>query len=141
MNLRLQRQASLEHCTHGDLFIGDDWECYTLEDFVRPEGIKIPGETAIPAGSYRVVITPSFRFQRALPLLLNVPNFEGIRIHPGNTDADTAGCILVGQERGGEMILHSRAALDLLQPKIQAPLDRGEEVWIEIQNPPRNAIP
>ena len=132
MNLKLQRLPSNEDCTHGLLAIDGVCECYTLEDVVRET--KIPGKTAIPAGKYRVVISWSIRFKRELPLLLDVPGFSGIRIHAGNTSADTEGCILVGQQRSrfGNTILNSRAALAPLQEKIQAALDAGEEVWIEV---------
>lgn len=132
MNLVLKRQPSNDVCTHGDMFVGDDWESVTLEDVVRPPGIKIPGQTAIPAGWYRVVITFSNRFQRDLPLLLDVPNFTGVRIHAGNTAADSTGCILVGKERGPTTVMRSREALLPLQAKIQKALDYGDPVYINI---------
>ena len=133
MKLLLKRQQSSNGCTHGDLFIDDLWECFSLEDVVRET--KIPGKTAFPAGKYRVVITYSQRFQQPLALLLDVPNFTGIRIHAGNTSDHTEGCILVGRQRSlmnNNMILDSRAALKQLQEKIQAAIDVGEEVWLEV---------
>jgi hypothetical protein len=79
----------------GDLFIDGEFFCYTLEDEIRPEGVKVYGATCIDAGRYKVILTKSNRFKRIMPLLLNVPNFEGIRIHGGNTSKDTHGCPLV----------------------------------------------
>jgi hypothetical protein len=94
---------------------------------------KVPGKTAIPSGMYKVVITPSARFKRPMPLLLNVPNFEGIRIHWGNTDADTEGCILVGRtQKPPDFIGESRLAFDALFPKIKAALDSGNTVTLSV---------
>ena len=81
MELRIKRTDFSDQSTIGELSVNGQFECYTLEDKVRPE--KIAGKTAILAGRYEVVISFSQRFQRPLPLLLKVPNFEGIRIHPG----------------------------------------------------------
>jgi hypothetical protein len=94
------------------------WECYTLEDVERP--VKIKAETAIPKGTYKVIINQSNRFKRLMPLLLNVPNFEGVRIHAGNTNHDTEGCILVGQSRNKNYIGQSRKAYEKLFKKMQA---------------------
>ena len=80
--------------TTGELYVDGKFVCYTLEDAIRKE--KIKGVTAIPAGTYDVIINMSTRFKRLMPLLLNVPDFEGVRIHPGNTAEDTEGCIRVG---------------------------------------------
>src|SRR5437588_5321023 len=96
-----------------------DLRSLSLEDVVRADGVKIPHETAIPAGRYTVDITFSPRFNRDLPLLLNVQGFLGIRIHPGNTANDTEGCILVGRHRAGNAITESRAAFDALFPKLE----------------------
>jgi hypothetical protein len=68
----------------------------TIEDCRRATGIKVPGETAIPAGSYVVTVETSPRFQKDLPKINNVPGFEGVLIHGGNTALDSHGCILVG---------------------------------------------
>jgi hypothetical protein len=132
MELTLQREPSNTKCTIGELDIDGQFEAYTCEDIVRP--VKIKGETAIPAGRYQVVITMSARFKRELPLLLNVPNFEGVRIHTGNTASDTEGCILVGQELGDMSVLNSRAAFAHLFPKIQEALQDGGECWITIKD-------
>jgi len=132
MNLYLHRLPSDEHRTHGDLFIDGEWECYTLEDVVRE--VKIPGETAIPEGRYRVTLENSPRFGPGTLTVNDVPGFSGVRIHAGNTEADTHGCPLVGQVRADASILKSRAALDALKPKIAAALQDGGEVWIEIIN-------
>src|SRR6478736_9414023 len=97
MKLTLRREPSTTKSTPGKLYVDSIFECYTLEDVVRPA--KIYGQTAIPAGTYKVIINMSNRFKRLLPLLLNVPDYEGVRIHPGNTDKDTDGCILPGVTR------------------------------------------
>ena len=132
MKLKVVRQPSDDTCTLGELFVNDEHECYTLEDVVRPEGSpKVFGQTAIPYGTYSVSITFSPHFQRDLPLLANVPDFEGVRIHPGNTAADTEGCLLVGEGAGRDEILRSVAAFNQLFPKIRDAIDNGEEVIIE----------
>jgi len=118
-------------CTMGKLFVNGVFECYTLEDVVRPNGEKVAGDTAIPYGEYDVVITFSNRFQRDMPLLIGVPNFSGIRIHPGNTTEDTHGCLLVGQSRDSTAVHNSRLAYDSLYPKIRDAITRGETVMIE----------
>ena len=130
MNITLQREPSNTQSTIGELDIDGVFECFTCEDVVRP--VKIKGETAIPAGRYQVVVTMSNRFKRDLPLLLNVPGFEGVRIHTGNTAADTEGCILVGQELGDRSVLNSKAAFAHLFPKIQAALQNDGECWLTI---------
>ena len=123
MILTLDRTLYEKDATVGELFIDGEWECYSLEDAVR-DGKKIPGQTAIPVGRYEVLITMSPRFKRRLPLLINVPGFDGIRIHPGNTADDTEGCLLVGERvirhEGMPFLTHSRAAFDRLFAKLDA---------------------
>lgn len=131
MQLQLRRDSSSEKATLGRLFVDGEFLCYTLEDVVRAE--KVAGETAIPAGTYRVIVTHSPHFGRDLPLLVDVPGYEGVRIHPGNTDADTEGCILVGTTiMGPDDIANSRAAFALLFSKIQAALQDGSDCWIDV---------
>jgi hypothetical protein len=129
MDLKLVRTDLTSQSTVGELYVDGKFECYTLEDVVRP--VKIKGMTAIPAGGYEVVISHSARFQRLLPLLLNVPNFDGIRIHAGNTAADTEGCLLVGQAKASNAISGSRNAFNALFAKLQAAAAR-EKIFIEI---------
>lgn len=119
-------------CTIGRLFVNDVNTCFTLEDVVRPDGVKVFGETAIPEGTYKVIVNYSNRFQKLMPLVLDVPGFEGIRIHPGNTAADTHGCILVGTNSTGTTITNSRKAYDPLFEQIKAAFDAGEEIWLTI---------
>ena len=134
MVLLLKRRPTTDNCTLGDLFVDGVHEAFTLEDVVR-EGPKVMHETAIPPGRYRVDITLSARFGRLLPELVDVPGFTGIRIHSGNTSADTSGCILVGRSQTADRVSESRVAMDALQPKIAAALARGEDVRITIENP------
>lgn len=129
MQLQLIRNVFTDNSTIGELSVNGVFECFTLEDKVRP--VKIKGETAIPAGTYEVAVTFSNKFQKFLPLLMSVPNFDGIRIHPGNFPKDTLGCILVGQGKGVDSITNSRLALASLFEKIQAVV-RTEKVFIEI---------
>ena len=133
MELLLKRKPTDGTRTHGDLLIDDLWECYTLEDPVRLDGVKIPGDTAIPAGRYQVIVNHSPRFGRQLPLLLRVPHFAGVRIHSGNDVEDTEGCILVGRGREPTRITESRAALEDLMTEIEGALQAGEQVWITVE--------
>ena len=137
MKLELVRRTFGEKATTGDLYIDGVWESFTLEDHVRT-GPKVPGETAIPEGVYRVIVTPSPRFKRPLPLLVNVPGFDGIRIHPGNSHEDTAGCLLVGEgvhELSGEpRLTKSVSAFNCLYEKIEEALEAGESVSIYVRN-------
>jgi len=129
MHLKLLRKTFTEESTVGVLSVNGQSECFTLEDKVR--AVKIPGKTAIPAGIYEITITFSERFKKPLPLLLNVPNFSGIRIHAGNTAEDTEGCILVGTTQGVNRIGSSRVAFAALFAKLQAALKR-EKIFIEV---------
>lgn len=131
VRLLLQRLHCEPDVTIGRLSIDDQFVAWTCEDPVR-EGPKVPGNTAIPFGRYGVVITPSPRFRRDLPLLEDVPGFAGVRIHPGNTAADTEGCILPGLDRLAKGVGRSRAAFDRIFPALAAAKARGEDITITI---------
>ena len=107
--------------------------CDTLEptwrDY-RGGELKIPKKSAIPEGSYRVVVTKSQRFGKYLPLLVGVPGFEGVRIHAGNTSRDTEGCILVGQNLQVGKVLWSRITLERLMKIIE----NEKEIYLTIKN-------
>ena len=117
MVITVKRLYKTDTSVIGELLVDGIFECYTLEDVERLT--KIKGETAIPKGTYRVIINESNRFKRLLPLLIDVPNFEGVRIHSGNSNHDTEGCILVGQTRNKNYIGQSRKAFDKLFKKMQ----------------------
>jgi hypothetical protein len=127
----LQRRWYSERSTIGLLKLGEFW-CFTLEDRVRAPGVKVQNETAIPAGVYKVIIDFSQRFQRRMPLLLEVPMFTGIRIHSGNTPENTEGCILVGEWRAPDFVGDSRKAFLKLFPLIEA----AEDLWISVIDEP-----
>ena len=112
MNIYLVRYPNMGG-TPGDLLIGRKVFCRTLEDVVRT-GEKIPGETAIPAGKYPIVLSFSNRFQKVLPEVQNVPDFTGIRMHGGNTTADTAGCILCAYNIISQNVIQGQAVDDLV---------------------------
>ncbi|MCA3067481.1 MAG: hypothetical protein ING73_11240 [Rhodocyclaceae bacterium] len=142
MNLLLKRRPSNAVCTIGDLYVDGEFECHTLEDPVRENAMlpvadwKIAGKTAIPAGTYKVIITWSPRFKRNLPLLVNVNGFVGVRIHAGNIAADTDGCIITGLvvAPDGLSVQKSRLAFDGVFEVIDAALDSGEDVFLTIEN-------
>jgi hypothetical protein len=127
----LKRRWYSDRSTIGALRFGD-FSCFTLEDRVREPGIKVQDKTAIPAGRYKVVVDFSQRFQRRMPLLLDVPMFTGIRIHSGNTAADTRGCILVGEWRAPDWLGDSRKAFIKLFPLIEG----AEDLWIAVTDEP-----
>ena len=129
MILTLTRDVPTDHYTLGVLMVNGITRFYTCE---LPEG------NCIPTGTYNVTITFSNRFQRDMPLIENVPGFTGIRIHGGNTAADTEGCVLVGTTRTKDGIMNCAPALTLLQMDIQRELDAGKPVTIEISDAQTN---
>lgn len=133
--MNLQRIVKDKAYTLGKLRIDGEEFCHTLEPkWRKPEAKKVRGRTAIPAGRYPVVITLSPKFKQWLPLLLHVPNFEGIRIHAGNTVKDTKGCILVGENTEKGVLSDSRLWVDRLKRKIVDAKERGEGVFLTIGN-------
>ena len=142
MRLELKRKALLPEYTIGSLFINGKLFCNTLEDTVRDlnkdgdlndagEG-KVYGQTAIPYGTYEVVITYSNRFKKQLPLLENVKGFEGIRIHPGNTKEDSHGCSLVGVNSKKGMVTESKKTFDKLFAILRDAVEMKETIFITI---------
>jgi hypothetical protein len=122
-------------------------ECFVLEDTVRAPGVKIQNETAIPAGRFRVIVDWSNRFKKYAFHILNVPDFTGIRMHSGNTDQDTDGCLLVGRDRALNCVEFSHVAFVALWEKLteEAGFDQEhgciafrmkEETWITIVDDP-----
>ena len=152
MELILERIAKRKTYTIGHLYIAKEPDgnnpglgqpltkglqiCDTLEPTWRDYAhgaYKVKGHSAIPEGRYAVVISWSPKFEAWLPILLGVPNFSGIRIHAGNTAADTAGCILVGKNKIVGQVVDSRIWLHRLKQKIVEAKERGEPVWITIK--------
>lgn len=134
MKLRVERLWKKPAYTVGRLFVDGKFFCNTLEDTVRDlsNEKKVYGKTAIPYGEYKVVYNWSPKFGRNLPRLLNVPVFEGILIHPGNTADDSAGCILVGRNTEVGRLTESRYTSDKLNVLIEDAQRRGESITIEI---------
>lgn len=141
MELKLIRKFFSGKSTIGYLMVDGRLECFTLEDMVREvKGIpvsswKVPGKTAIPYGKYEVIIDFSQRFQKAMPHILSVEGFEGVRIHAGNFPEDTEGCILVGRKHSGDSISESTIAYRELFQKIKDALCKNDKVYLEITNP------
>lgn len=138
MNLQLIRKYLKPNYTIGKLYIDGEYFCDTLEDTVRDldkngqNEDKIWGQTAIPYGRYQVIISYSPKFKKNMPLLLNVPGYEGVRIHSGNTPDDTLGCILVGQNKRIGQVVNSTAAYNELMKRIDEIADPFEKIYIEI---------
>jgi len=141
MKLKLKRMYYRNTYTIGNLYINDKFFCNTLEDKNRDLNkngkfdngeTKVYANTCIPFGIYNVILTVSPKFKRKLPRLLNVPSFEGILIHRGNTNADTAGCILVGENKVVGKVINSTGYELKLVELIDDATHRGESVTIEI---------
>lgn len=153
MELKLKRIAKKEKYTIGRLFIDGQYFCDTLED--KDRGLrqedgedeckrkKVKGATAIPTGRYRVSLgIYSIRFGKQekykfcdgfLPRLVNVPAYEGVLIHIGNTAKDTEGCILVGRNTVVGMVTKSRETFTELYARLIAAKTSGADVWITIE--------
>lgn len=141
MELTLKRIALRPTYTIGKLYIDDAYFCDTLEDTVRDTNKsgkfdngeqKIKGKTAIPYGTYEIKWTYSPRFKKYTPQLMNVPSFEGIRVHAGNTSADTEGCLILGENKQVGKVLNSRATINKFYPIIKEACSNGK-VTIEIK--------
>lgn len=134
MKLTLKRTYKAPDYTIGHLYIDGQYFCDTLEDTVRDltREKKIPGQTAIPAGTYHVLVTYSPKFKRKLPILVNVPMFTGIRIHRGNTAKDTEGCILVGKNTEKGKVTGSTDYEIVLTRRLSEAEERDETNTIEI---------
>lgn len=143
MEIILDRDVRSAKSTMGKIYVDGAFQCFCLEDEDR--GLKntmplseiserkIQGKTCIPEGTYKVIVTRSERFGRDLPLLVSVPGYDGIRIHPGNTDVDTEGCILPGEARTVDAVINSRKAFDALFGKITAAIQNSQSVFITIK--------
>ena len=145
MNLYLYRKIKKVTYTIGKLYICGEFQCNTLEDPVRelidlnddgdfndPDEGKIYGDTAIPAGKYRIKMQFSPTFQRMMPYLQDVPGFTYIMLHNLSDVSQTKGCIGVGENTIQGRLVNSRAWSDLLNAKITVAESNGEDVWIEI---------
>ena len=141
MKLRLERKYFKETYTIGNLYINGSFFSNTLEDKNRDvdkngkfdnSETKVYGETCIPFGTYKIILTMSPKFKRELPRLLNVPSFEGVLIHRGNTAKDSSGCILVGENKAVGKVLNSTPYEEKLVKMMKNAISRGEEITIEI---------
>lgn len=146
MEIILKREINTAEETLGRMTVPGCAPIYTLEDEYR--AVKVKGETRIPCGTYTIKFrtwgahhiqyAKKFpRFHRGMLQLQSVPNFEGILIHIGNTDKDTAGCILVGSTftrsaSGKISIQGSTVAYEKIYPVIAAAISKGEKVTIKI---------
>lgn len=141
MKLRLERKYFKDTYTIGNLYIDGTFFCNTLEDKNRDLNkngkfdngeYKVYGETCIPSGTYKIVVNMSPKFKRELPRLLNVPSFEGILIHRGNTAKDSAGCILVGENKAVGKVLNSTPYEEKLVKMMKEAITKEEKITIEI---------
>ena len=141
MKLTLKRIALRSTYTIGRLYVDGNYFCDTLEDAVRDLNKngkfdngekKVHSKTAIPYGTYEIKWTYSPRFKKYTPQLMNVPSFEGIRIHAGNTSADTEGCLILGENKQVGKVLNSRVTINKFYPIIKKACSKGK-VTIEIK--------
>lgn len=143
MEIEVVRKEYYPECTHGELYIDDEYLCDTLEDqdrdFNRDGDIadsgegKVYGQTAIPRGRYRLVLRLSPRFNKVLPALLDVPGFDGVLVHSGNTPEDTKGCILLGARQKRGRVMSSRFYMLRLIEIVKPAFDEGEKIYLTVK--------
>lgn len=142
MKLLVKRVALKPDYTIGRLYVNGEYFCDTLEDVVRDT--KIYGKTAIPCGTYRItmdVVSPRFKdrswakpYGGKLPRLIDVPNYEGVLIHVGNTAEDTSGCLLVGQNKvKGQLVNSTQTFMSLMEKHLIPAKKRGDNITITIE--------
>jgi hypothetical protein len=137
MKILVRRNHFTTISSIGDIsIVDDDYRAFSVEDVARAAGVKIPKETAIPPGCYPVRMTWSPRHGSMQPQIMNVPMFSGVRFDVANYASEVEGCIGVGNGRGVNAVWDSKSAQAAICAKIQAALDRGELVWVEITNEP-----
>lgn len=130
-----EKEFCTGHSTGGSWYVNGVWQCHTLEDPLREYPHKVDGDTAIWPGIYRVVIDWSPKKLAWMLHVLDVPMFTGIRIHPGNTEGDTEGCILVGRVRKANWIGESVLAYNALCEKLSSAIARDGVFTLEVINP------
>lgn len=154
MKIIVDRKWKKENYTIGRLFVDGVLFCNTLEDTDREltqkisstiiRNKKIPNQTAIPTGEYKItldVVSPKFSKYEyymdvcngKLPRLLNVPGFDGVLIHVGSTAANSSGCILVGYNKEKGRLSDSKIVFKELYQKMKKASDNGEDITIEIE--------
>lgn len=141
MELLLERKYLKSNYTISNLSVNGKFYCNVIEDVVRDFNkngtfdcgeFKISGHTAIPYGEYEIKVTYSPKFKRELPLLLDVKHFEGIRIHRGNTEKDSSGCLIPGENKKKGMVLNSTKYELELTKMIKECNNKREKVTIKI---------
>lgn len=142
MKLELKRIARKNTYTIGRLFIDGKYFSDTIEDKDRLlkqtdsldkiKKTKVYAETAIPTGTYKVIVNMSPKLKRNLPRLLDVPGFEGILIHRGNTAKDSAGCIIVGENKVVGKVINSTPYETKLVKLLTEAQNRNEPITIKI---------
>ena len=143
MELKLKREVFTDNSTIGSLYVDGVFECYILEDKDRGINdtltleqimrVKVYGKTCIPYGRYEVDWTMSARFKKMMPILLNVTGWSGIRIHAGNSEIDSLGCLLCGRLKLNDRISESTLATNRLYKKIEAAKKQGQRIFITIE--------
>ena len=142
MELKLIRKYRKTDYTIGILYVNNKYFCEILEDIDRGlkdsmsleeiKKIKIKDQTCIPYGKYQILMTYSPKYKKIMPLVNNVKGFEGIRIHSGNTNKDTSGCLLPGFNKIKGQVINSRETFNKLYSLIQTATNNKENVTIEI---------
>lgn len=135
-SITVQRQHFFPNAIIGDLSVNGAHQCFTLELPLESDGLQnVQGKTAIPAGAYDLTIDFSNRFSRLMPHVLDVPGRSGIRIHYGNSDVNTEGCLLVGSTaEPPDWVGDSRLAFDAFFNLLSDALTQGEQARITITN-------
>ena len=153
MKLRLIRKYKKETYCIGNLYVDGVWFCNTCEDkdrglkqtdsLYRISAVKVPAETAIPTGIYKVridIVSPKYSSvdwykqlcDGKMPRIMNVPGFEWILIHPGNSALDSSGCVLCGKNTVKGGLTQSKETFKALYQKMKKAADNGEQITLEI---------
>lgn len=143
MDIVVERKYKKPTYTISPLFIDGERFCEVIED--KDRGLddsmsvdeilvrKVYGETAIPTGTYNVIMSMSQKYKKRMPEIQNVKGYSGIRIHSGNTEKDSLGCLILGKNTQPGMVTQSRATCNAFYEKIEKALKKGEKVTITIR--------